>query len=93
MRGLLDRSIDGSVIPQHSPSALWALQMTHQTRMVPSPNGRLVVTDNLYSRHVLPKKLELLSDNEGVSLGTVRMNNVDGVNRPALKTEIEELKE
>lgn len=48
MRGILDRSMDESIVSRQSPSDLWDLQMNHAARTFPAPDGRLVVTDDLY---------------------------------------------
>lgn len=93
MRDPLHRSIDDSLVPRHSASALWALQMTHPTRTLPAPSRRIVVTDNFYTRQVLGEQLKRLFDNELFLLGTVWTNNFNGINRHALKTAIEGLKE
>lgn len=71
MRDPLHRSIDDSLVPRHSASALWALQMTHPTRTLPAPSRRIVVTDNFYTRQVLGEQLKRLFDNELFLLGTV----------------------
>lgn len=48
--------------------------------------------DDFYTRHVLARQLFCLSDGECGVLGTVRITNIDGINRSALKEAIEELK-
>ena len=81
--------MDDNIIKKDSPSALWCLQMAHQTKSHPMECGRLFVTDNFYTRHALGKQLLRLTDGEARLLGTVRMNVVDAVNRPAIKKGIE----
>lgn len=67
--------------------------MAHQTQLHPTPNhGRLIKMDSYITRHVLARKLHVLSDGECKVLGTMRVTNVDRINRPALKDSIESLK-
>ena len=55
--------------------------MAHQSKMFVKENGkRVIVMDNFYTRHTLATILKKLSDNDISVIGTVRMNNVDGVN-------------
>lgn len=68
------------LVLRKTPSALWDLQMNRAEITFPVPEGSVVVTDDFYTRYVLAEQLKWLSDNEVLSLGTVRMNKVDGVN-------------
>ena len=46
-------------IDKNSPSALWVLQMAHQTKTWPDPSGkRIFFTDNFYTRHTLASSLK-----------------------------------
>ena len=86
MRGPYERTVTGELVQKDSPSALWCLQIGYQTLMHPCQNqGRLVVMDNFYTRHVLAEQLKRLTDNEFRVIGTVRFNNIDAINRPAVK--------
>lgn len=67
--------------------------MAHVTQPSPYPQGLMVVTDNFYTRHVLGEQVKRLSDEEVVMLGTVRFNNIDGINWPSVKTSLEEVNE
>ena len=49
---------------------------------------RVIVMDNFYTRHTLATILKKLSDNDIFVIGTVRMNNVDGVNRKKTKKQL-----
>lgn len=73
-----ERKLDPRLVKKESASALWCLQMSHQTKEHPMSCGRLYVTENDYTRHVLAKQLLILTDGEENMLGTVIMNNVDG---------------
>lgn len=67
--------------------------MAHQTQLHPAKQGgRFFVMDNFYTRHLQGRQLDIMSDCECKILGTVRFNNVDGPNRPALKDAIESLR-
>lgn len=93
LRGAVERKIDGKLVSKSSSSALWCAQMAHQTQLHAAPDcGRLMVMDNFYTRPVLARQLHVLSDGDCKILGTVRFTNVDGINRPALKEAIEDLK-
>lgn len=93
LRGVFKRKQDNKLVGKTSASALWCLQLTHQTLMKKAPQGRrLAVMDNFYTRHTLATQLAMFTDNEIRVLGTVRINNVDSVNRPSLNTAIERIK-
>ena len=49
--------------------------------------------DNFHTRNVLGEQLKLLTDKESRILWTVRFNNIDGVNRPAVKGATEIVKD
>jgi Transposase IS4 len=89
LRGSYDRFIDSNLINPKSASALWCLQMAHQTKLFKNSNKkRILVMDNFYTMHVLACQLRLLSE-EGIGIiGTVHLNNVNAVNRPLLKEAI-----
>lgn len=65
-------------------SAVWCLQMMHQSQLSPKPNVRLVVCDNFYTRYVA-KQVEKFTESEIELLGIVRLNNLDAFNRLAVK--------
>ena len=66
--------------------------MAHQTKHLQDPSGkRLIVTDNFYTRHVLARHTEILSDGEIKMIGTVKFNNIDGINHPLVKEAIEKI--
>ncbi|KAG6956802.1 hypothetical protein JG687_00010385 [Phytophthora cactorum] len=65
-------------IEQESATVLWIAMAGHQTRALRSPTGnRLVVSDNVYTRHTFAKTLLKFTDGEMHLLGTVRINLVD----------------
>jgi hypothetical protein len=69
-------------IEKDSPTALWLLQMAHQTKSYPDPSGRHVFfTDNFYSRHPLAHALRVMTDGRARMIGTIRMSLVDLTNR------------
>lgn len=86
LRGAVDRKIDGKIIGKHTPSALWCAKMAHKTAQNPTYSSkRLMIMDNFYTGHVLACQLTVLSDVECKILCTVRMNNMDYVNRDAVR--------
>ncbi len=92
LRGPYDRCIDNNLVNTKSPSALWCLQMAHQTKLFKDANERrTLVMDNFYTRHVLARQLKILSDEDIRIIGTVRFNNVDAVNRPHLKEALSQI--
>jgi hypothetical protein len=77
-------------IEKDSPSSLWLLQMSHQTRIVPDPSGRRIFfTDNFYTRHQLAYALKVMMDGEARMIGTVRFSNVNCTNRFYLQQAID----
>ncbi len=69
-------------IEKDSLSALWLLQMAHQTKRLPDPSGkRVFFTDNFYTRHNLAHALKIMTDGEARMIGTVRLSLVDATNR------------
>lgn len=48
--------------------------------------------DKYYKRHVLANQMKHMNGGNVKILGTIRMNNVDAINRTALKTTIDLLK-
>lgn len=74
-----------------SASALCCLKMAHETNIYSVSEGRLYTTDNIYTRHVLEKQLQILTDNDAKMFGTGRFNNVDVVNSPGLKSGMKKL--
>lgn len=71
MRTVLENKLDNSVISKESPSALWKMQNSLQTKLYRFGKGRMVVTD-FYTRHTLASQLLKLTDGEMTMLGTVR---------------------
>lgn len=53
--------------------------------------GTLLVLDSLYTRNVLGRKFDLLSNRKSVILGIVLFNNIDSVNRHAVKRAMDDL--
>ncbi len=76
---------------ENSPSALWLLQMAHQTKSFPDPSGhRVFFTDNFYTRHQLAHALKVRTDGEARMIGTVHFSNVDCMNHYYLQKTIDE---
>jgi len=82
------------IVDKDSPTALWILQMAHQTKLYPDPSGkRVFFTDNYYTRHTLAKELKAITDNEARLCGTVKFTNVDSINRAHLTEAISLMKD
>lgn len=56
--------------------------MAHKTKTHPTECGRLLVTDNFFTRHKMDNNLLKLIDREERMLGNIRINIVHKVNRP-----------
>lgn len=92
LRGVAMRKFDQKMDKRDSASALRCLQIAHQTQPSPQRTGRLLVTDNFYTRHLLAKQIQQLTDNEVNLLGTVRFNNIDSLKSKNVKDAVETLK-
>jgi hypothetical protein len=92
MRRLYESFVDGTLVEKTSPSALWSLLMSHQVKRSQDQEKRVMFMDNFYTRHNLACQLKRLTDNKVFVIGTVRFNNVDGINRSHLKAAQERLK-
>ena len=67
LRSAYNKILGGSdsYVDGNSPSALWVLQMAHQTLQFPDPSGkRVFFTDNFYTRHRLAQALKKITDGE-----------------------------
>ena len=94
MRISLESKFDKSLVHPAKPSTLWCLMMASQTKKLRDPSGkRLIVTDNFYTRHVLAKQKEILSDGEIKMIGTIKFNNIDGLNRKLVKLAIDKVQD
>lgn len=92
LRGLLTNGMKDAIVPQNSSSAVRYIQMSQQSHTIRRQFKKsLVVTDNIYTLHLLAKQLSISTDVETKMLGAGRMNNVDGINRPHLKQAIEKV--
>jgi hypothetical protein len=83
---------DGKVsgVSKDSPSALWTLQMSHQTKKFPDPSGkRNIFMDNFYTRHTLAERVSAMSDDEIKITGTCRLNIINKRNAVGVKKAIE----
>lgn len=92
LRSLLENKLDNSGIRRDYASALWLIQLAHQSKLYRYSKGRLVVTDKFYTRHVLASELKRLTDGDFQMLGTVRLNLVDSIKRKNRKDAQEEIK-
>lgn len=70
LREEFSRKMDDKLVNKKSSSALRAAMATHAMNQAPRPNGRLLVTDNFYTRHFLAEQIQNLSDGESLCLGT-----------------------
>lgn len=93
LRGAFNRKLDENLINAESRSAVWCLQIMQQSYSIRQPRGRLLVTDNFYTPHLLARQIKLFADGEVKCLGTVWLNNVDGPNRPVIKEAMSLLKD
>lgn len=85
--------VDGRYIHKSSLSALWGAQISHQSLLQPGGKAsQVMVMDNFYTRPLLARQLDALSDSGCKVLGTVSFNNMDGSNRPSLKMAVESQK-
>lgn len=93
LRGAVDRKVDRGLIGKGSASALWCPKMEPQTTMNPRGVDRMLMAmNNFYTRHTLARQLHILSDGECKFVGTVRLNNIDAVNKRAVREAVETLK-
>jgi hypothetical protein len=82
-----------SFVNGESASAIWVLQMVHQTLQFPTPSSkRYFFSNKFYTRHTLAQALKKITDGEARLMGSVRFTNVDATNRFHLKNAIEALK-
>lgn len=66
-------------------AALWVAMIAHQTKLHQSTTGRrLVVSDNVYTRHALARAVFEMTDGDVRMLGTVRQDWVGRLNRVAV---------
>lgn len=69
-----------------APSLLQCAQATHETKIhLQHDHGFMIVMGSSYTRHVLARQISLISDAKSVVLGNVRLNNVNALNRRAVK--------
>ena len=80
-------------VKKDSPSALWSLQLAHQTKKQPDPSGKWsVFMDNFYTRHNLGEKVKQLTNGEIHIMGTCRLNVIQSKNKIGVKKAIDMLK-
>ena len=83
----------GSSIEKKAASALWLLQLVHQTKIYRPPNSsRVLYCDNFYTRPKLCEKVYEISDGDVRMTGTCKFSNIDAINRPAILDGIQLLK-
>lgn len=87
----LNSKLDDAFIAPSTPSAFWAIQMAHPTKVPPSINRQIIVTDNFYTGNSNALQLRHITDVEVHVLGTVQLNNMDVVNRLSLKEAVKQL--
>lgn len=85
LRGLYLKNIDYKLVASDSESIGWALQITHCCQTAPDLNGRLVVTDNFYTRNGFARLVKNMTDGEMKTTGTVLLNNLDAKDRIFVK--------
>ena len=80
---VLDRE---TLVDPDTPSALWTLQVAHLHQKQKSPSGkRVVFMDNFYTRHPLAQTIEKLTSDEIKVIGTMKLSNVDKINKQQLQ--------
>jgi hypothetical protein len=80
-------------VKKNSASALWSLQIAHQTKKQLDPSGRRsIFMDNFYTRHNLGKKVKVLTSDEARITGTCRLNVIQSRNKVGVKKGIDMLK-
>lgn len=62
-----------------------------EKEIYPMPCWRFIVILNLHIKQIIEKKLLILTEGETKMFDIVRMNNVDGINRPVLKKEAHQM--
>jgi hypothetical protein len=83
-----------SGVAKDTASALWTLQMAHQTKKQRDPSGkRSIFMDNFYTRHNLAEKVKVLTDGEIRITGTCRLNVIQSRNKVGVKKAIDMLKD
>jgi hypothetical protein len=83
-----------SGVAKDTASALWTLQMAHQTKKQRDPSGkRSIFMDNVYTRHKLAEKVKVLTDGEIRITGTCRLNVIQSRNKVGVKKAIDMLKD
>ena len=81
-------------IEKNSPTAMWILQMAHQTKTYQDPSGsRVFFMDNFYTRHTLAQGLKQMTDGEAKIIGTVKFTNIDSTNRRYVAEGVTKLKD
>lgn len=73
--------MDESSVPRQIRSPFWVRKMTHTRRNIPVLNFRMVVTHTVYTRHGIAEQVIRLQETDFRSIGTVRMNNIEDLNR------------
>jgi len=82
---LKDKLGPGSTIEKSAASALWLLQLIHQTKIYRLPNSsRVLFCDNFYTRPELCQNLLEVSDGDVKMTGTCKFSNIDAINRPVI---------
>ncbi|HEY9301516.1 MAG TPA: hypothetical protein VIQ31_35160, partial [Phormidium sp.] len=81
-RALLSNSLNKStILDSTSPSGLWTIMMAEQCVMDTDGNKRVFFTDNFYTRHVIAKELDRITDGKAKLIGTVRFNNIEKLSK------------
>ena len=74
-----------STVARNSASALCVCQLVHQSRLYREPNHyRVIFCDNFYTSPRLAEKLFSVSQGDLKMIGTCKVPNIDGINRPII---------
>ena len=71
--------VGSKIINPKSPTALWALQLTHLA-MKDLPKARLCFMENFCTRHQLGEVIKIMMDGKIKITGTQRLNFIDNTN-------------
>lgn len=93
LRNIMSRKPDARLTSPHSASELCALQVAHGLQVEQTKEAGMVVMDNFYSQPDLREQIRKLTDDWVRILWTVRLNNLDLINRVNVKQAVEAMKD
>lgn len=81
LRGVMTDEMDEVLMLKDNPSTLWSLQMAHLRQGATTPEGRMVVINNFHTCHAPATQVGNVIHQEVCSIGTVRLNYLDNLNK------------